>query len=330
MQNDLCIRFWGVRGSYPVPGPDTVRFGGNTACVEVQAGPHTIILDAGTGIIKLGADILRRAAVEGSPSVVVTLFFTHMHHDHTLGFPFFGPAYLGSSTLHIFGPKVFETDLEEALSNAMLPPNFPLMLHELPSVKILRTISAEDRIVLGPDPAAVQVVASDPAADVRRLDEVEVRVLHSYAHPRDGVHMYRISWRGTSVVYATDTEGYAGVDQRLVEFARGTDVLIHDAQYRLEDYADARRPKQGWGHSVPAMVCAVAEACGARQLVLFHHEPTYDDATVAAMEAEAQHLFPQVVSAYEGMEVRITDAEPGTERVVIAGRSAADAVAQLA
>jgi phosphoribosyl 1,2-cyclic phosphodiesterase len=299
MQNDLCVRFWGVRGSYPVPGADTVRFGGNTACVEIQAGPHTLILDAGTGIIKLGAQLLRRAAAEGSPPIVVTMFLTHVHHDHTQGFPFFGPAYLASSTLHIFGPKVFQTDLEQALSNAMLPPNFPLTLYELPSVKILRNINIEDCVLLGPSPADVQVVALNPTTREPCSDVVEVRVLHSYAHPRDGVHIYRLSWRGKTVVYATDIEGYTGVDQRLVAFARGTDLLIHDAQYRMEDYANTQRPRRGWGHSVPAMACAVAEACGARQLVLFHHEPTYDDTTIAAMEADAQRLFPRVVSAYE-------------------------------
>ena len=121
----MIVRFWGVRGSYPVPGSRTVRYGGNTACVEVQAGAHTIILDAGTGIINLGLELLRRARANGNKPVVATLFFSHMHHDHTQGFPFFRPAYVGASTLHILGPKVFQSDLEETLSHAMLPPSFP-------------------------------------------------------------------------------------------------------------------------------------------------------------------------------------------------------------
>ena len=119
------VTFWGVRGSYPVPGPRTVRMGGNTACVEIQAGPHTIILDAGTGIINLGADLVRRARSNGGHPITATILFSHMHNDHTQGFPFFDPAYVGASTLHILGPKVFESDLEETLSHAMLPPSFP-------------------------------------------------------------------------------------------------------------------------------------------------------------------------------------------------------------
>ena len=107
MPDEMIIRFWGVRGSHPVPGPRTVRVGGNTACVEIQAGPHTIILDAGTGIINLGTDLMRRARAQGGHSITATILFSHMHNDHTQGFPFFDPAYAGASTLHILGPKVF-------------------------------------------------------------------------------------------------------------------------------------------------------------------------------------------------------------------------------
>lgn len=303
--DNILIRFWGVRGSYPVPGPRTVRVGGNTACVEIQAGPHTIIFDAGTGIINLGGELMRRARSNGANFVTATILFSHMHNDHTQGFPFFDPAYVGSSTLHILGPKVFESDLEETLSHAMLPPSFPLALEDLPSLKILRNVNETDIVLIGPGSADVQVLnifhnEINPSPDL-----VRVRTYHSYAHPKSGVNIYHISWRGKSVVYATDTEGYVQSDQRLVKFAKDADVLIHDAQYRPEDYTNPTKPKQGWGHSTPDMAIAVAQACNAKQLVLFHHEPTYDDATISAIEENARKIFPNTFAAYEGLEIEV-------------------------
>lgn len=305
MPDEMIIRFWGVRGSYPVPGSRTVRFGGNTACVEVQAGVHTIILDAGTGIINLGAELLRRARANGNQPIVATIFFSHMHHDHTQGFPFFDPAYVGASTLHMLGPKVFESDLEETLAHAMLPPSFPVSLDELPSLKILRNVNETDIVLMGHSPTDIQVLNVYHNQIDASPDLVRVRTYHSYAHPKNGVNIYNISWRGKTVVYATDTEGYVETDQRLVKFAKNADVLIHDAQYRPEDYTNPARPKQGWGHSTPDMACAVARECDARQLVLFHHEPSYDDETVAALEAGARKVFPNTCSAYEGLEIRL-------------------------
>ncbi|MBK9710402.1 MAG: MBL fold metallo-hydrolase [Kouleothrix sp.] len=305
MPDDMIIRFWGVRGSYPVPGPRTVHFGGNTACVEIQAGPHTIILDAGTGIIGLGAELMRRSRDNGDNPVIASILFSHMHHDHTQGFPFFDPAYVGASTLHILGPKVFESDLEETLSHAMLPPSFPVALEDLPSLKILRNVNETDIVLIGPQPADVQVLNIYHNEINASPDLVRVRTYHSYAHPKSGVNIYSISWRGRTVVYATDTEGYVQNDQRLVKFAKDADLLIHDAQYRIEDYTNPAKPKQGWGHSTPDMAIAVAQACNVKQLVLFHHEPLYDDATIAEIENVAQRTFPNTLSAYEGMELRI-------------------------
>ncbi len=305
MSDDLIVRFWGVRGSYPVPGPRTTRYGGNTSCVEVQAGVHTIILDAGTGIINLGADLMRRSRENGNQPIVATILFSHMHHDHTQGFPFFEPAYLGTSKLHILGPRVFESDLQETLAHAMLPPNFPVSLDELASLKVLENLNETEIVLMGSTQDDVRVLnryhdSIDAAPDI-----VRVTNYHSYAHPKNGVHIYRISWRGKSVVYATDTEGYVETDKRLVSFAKDTDLLIHDAQYLPEDYASAVRPKQGWGHSTPDMACAVARASGAHRLVLFHHEPGYDDNTIEAIECASRELFAETQAAREGLEIRL-------------------------
>jgi ribonuclease BN (tRNA processing enzyme) len=135
---------------------------------------------------------------------------------------------------------------------------------------------------------------------VRSPDSVTVHIHRNPAHPRDGTYIYRVEWRGKSMVFASDTEGYIGMDQRLVNFARDTDLLIHDAQYLQDDYIQS---KQGWGHSTPEMACDVAKSCGARQLVLFHHEPRYNDEQIAEIECQAQRLFPASVAAYEGLEI---------------------------
>lgn len=305
MSDDLMLRFWGVRGSHPVPGPTTVRYGGNTACVEIQAGIHTIILDAGSGIISLGSDLMRRSKADGNKPVVATIFFSHMHHDHTMGFPFFEPAYNGASTLHILGPKVFASDLEETLAHAMLPPTFPISLDELASLKILRNLSETDVVLLGHTQQDVRVLNQFHDQVDLSPDVVHVRLYHSYAHPKNGVHIYRVSWHNKSIVYATDTEGYIGTDQRLVKFAQNADVLIHDAQYRVEDYANPARPRQGWGHSTPEMACDVATASNIGKLVLFHHEPNYDDETLANIETSVRTRFPNACVAREGLEIRV-------------------------
>jgi ribonuclease BN (tRNA processing enzyme) len=131
-------------------------------------------------------------------------------------------------------------------------------------------------------------------------DIVCVHIHKSYAHPKSGVYIYRVEWKGKSVVFASDTEGYVDTDRRLVAFSRDTDLIIHDAQYTEEEYA---MKKQGWGHSTPAMACDVARLANARRLVLFHHEPLYDDEKIAAIERTARENFPDTIAAYEGLEI---------------------------
>lgn len=296
----FIVRFWGTRGSYPVPGPSTVRYGGNTTCVEVQAGPHTLIIDAGTGIINLGHELIRRAKERGGAPIRATLLLTHMHHDHTQGFPYFLPAYLGSSVLHILGPRTFEEDLEETLNHAVLPPSFPVSLSEMPSLKIVRSLRESETVLLNGDLSEPQVYNIYRDEVPPGSDAVRVSIHKSYAHPRNGVYIYRVAYGGRSLVFASDTEGYVDTDQRLVQFARDTDLIIHDAQYANDDYA---RSKQGWGHSTPEMACEVARQAGAHRLVLFHHEPRYDDAAIERLECAARQRFPNTLAAYEGLEI---------------------------
>jgi phosphoribosyl 1,2-cyclic phosphodiesterase len=305
MSQEFVVRFWGVRGSYPVPGARTLRFGGNTPCVEIQAGVHTIILDAGTGIINLGSDLVRRAHASNDAPIVVTIFFSHMHHDHTQGFPFFEPAYRPSSTLQMLGPRIFTNDLQDMLARSMLPPIFPISLNELAALKKMWSIADSDVVLLGSTPTDISILNMERDVIPLTPDVVRVSVYHSYAHPKNGVHIYRIDWQDKAIVYATDTEGSTEIDEKFIAFAHCADLLIHDAQYEHKDYANPSKPRQGWGHSTVDIACAIAHRSEARKLVLFHHDPTYDDGKIAAIEHCAQQVFPHVQAAYEGLELRI-------------------------
>jgi phosphoribosyl 1,2-cyclic phosphodiesterase len=305
MTDEFRIRFRGVRGSYAVPGPMTNRFGGNTPCVEVRVGSHLIILDAGTGIIGLGKEMVRDhlgSPVETRGRLRCTILLTHMHHDHIQGYPFFGPLYLAEAKVHVFGPRMLREDLASALSGAMVAPYFPVDAESLACERHIRNIAETDALVFSP-PARCLDPRVVPAADVSpERDEVVVRCYHSQNHPRGGVFVYGITFGGRKFVFASDTEGYVGGDQRLIRLAEGADLLVHDAQYRTHEYLDG---KQGWGHSTIEMSVDVARQAKVRQLVLFHHAPTSDDDTVEAIEREAQEHFPNAIAAFEGLEIAL-------------------------
>ncbi len=301
MSDELTVKFWGVRGSYPAPGTGTVKYGGNTACVEIRAGERTIVLDAGTGIIPLGRELAQRRALE------VVLLLSHLHHDHTQGFPFFVPAYLPNARLHIFGPGGTPETLSGVLERNQSSETFPVGLRDMASAKDIQSVRESQVIAWGR--AGVRVTESGQGLDSAD-DAIVIRIHKSYAHP-GGVYIYRVTWRGKSVVYATDTEGYVGTDRRLAQFAKGAELLIHDAQYSEEHYWGqlAGFPStQGYGHSTTAMACEVAAAAGVGRLLLFHHDPAYSDEMVAGMEASARARFGEAQAAYEGMEIRLTGA----------------------
>jgi phosphoribosyl 1,2-cyclic phosphodiesterase len=295
MLDEMRIKFWGVRGSYPAPGAETVKYGGNTASVEVQAGNRTIILDAGTGIIPLGRELARtKRAGE------ILLLLSHMHHDHTQGFPFFVPAYMPNAQLHIYGPDGTHESMKNVLERNQSSETFPLGLRDMASTKDIQSVR-ESQVVVW-DEAGVRVAES---ASGLSDEAIVIRIHKSYAHP-GGVFIYRITWRGKSVVYATDTEGYVGTDKRLVKFAKDADVLIHDAQYLDEHYwgqLDGFPSTQGFGHSTVTMACEVSASAHAGQLILFHHDPAYADEVLAGMEHKAKSLFAESAAAFEGLEV---------------------------
>jgi phosphoribosyl 1,2-cyclic phosphodiesterase len=306
MPDELRVKFWGVRGSYPTPGKDTVRVGGNTVCVEIRAGDRTIILDAGTGIIPLGRELARERVRE------FVLLFSHLHHDHTQGFPFFVPAYLPNAKLHIFGPDGNHESLRNVLEHNQSFEIFPVSLHDMASAKEIQSVRESQVIVW--DEAGIRVTESGTGLS----DEAVVIHIHkSYAHP-GGVYIYRVTWRGSSIVYATDTEGYVGTDKRLAAFAVEADVLIHDAQYLDEHYwgeFSGLPSTQGYGHSTITMACEVATSARVRLLILFHHDPSYSDARVESMEESAKKKFPKTQAAFEGLEIIIPRKNKMTTRL---------------
>ncbi|MCJ7433249.1 MAG: MBL fold metallo-hydrolase [Anaerolineales bacterium] len=300
MYENFTIRFWGVRGSHPAPGKNTIRYGGNTSCVEARAGRHVIILDAGTGIIPLGQQLAREKQLEA------TLLLSHLHHDHTQGFPFFVPAYISGACLHIYGPGAATETLERVLDTNQSAQTFPVGLNEMNAAKDIRSLKETD--VLTFDSNGLTINAAFSGSFGSAQDEaVTVKIYRSYAHP-GSVYVYRIEYHGRALVYATDIEGYVGGDKRLAAFARGADVLIHDAQYTEEHYYGQLagvRSTQGFGHSTPQMACELAASARTRELVLFHHEPIYGDDMVAGMETRARVLFPNTRSAYEGLTMDV-------------------------
>jgi ribonuclease BN (tRNA processing enzyme) len=232
------------------------------------------------------------------------MLFSHTHHDHTQGFPYFGPAYSARSVLYMFGPRTFYEDIEEALRRSMLAPAFPVALEELKSLKIISNIEESEAVILerGCKPKLRNLYRDK--VNVTGND-VKITTLRGYAHPPTGVNIYRIEWQGKSLVYATDTESYVGGDARLIRFSQGADLLIHDAQYTHQEYAGGKVPTQGWGHSTPQMAAGIAKAAGVGQLVLFHHDPTHGDKVLAEVEASAKELFPNTILAREGLTLTL-------------------------
>ncbi len=287
------VRFWGVRGTYPTPGPHTLRYGGNTACVEVEVGGRTLILDAGSGIIRLSEELLRRA--DGSP-LDVALFITHGHGDHLIGLPFFAPLYEVSAHITFFAPRLAGRDVQELVTPLVSPPYFPVDMQRLPSQRHFHTLTGTEQIVWHADTPEALI---EPMQATGAEKDVRVLVHLTSSHPQNGAAVYRIEHAGRSLVFATDVEWSERCDPAFLAFIEGADLLIHDSQYTPEEYHGS---KHGFGHSTFITATEVAREAHVGKLVLFHHEPTHDDDQLDAMQAEARTHFAQTCAAYEGLE----------------------------
>ncbi len=308
-KKEFKIKFRGVRGSYPVCSPDQIKYGGNTSCVEVLINGRLIIIDGGTGIINLGSDLVKDYIASGTSfedrkPIEAVLLFSHSHLDHIQGFPFFKPAYIKSSKIYMYGFRPRNTDFQQVLAETIFDPIFPIELKEMSANISINNLHETQAIVIYPDKTEPELVRINDESELAvSEDTILIRCLKSYAHPKDGVLIFRISCNGKSMVYASDKESYIGGDSKLATFARNVDLLIHDAQYTTEDYVSPIIPKQGYGHSTPDMAIEAAKLANAKQLVLFHLDPDYNDDFLEKMETRARGMFQNLVMAYEGMEI---------------------------
>jgi len=280
IKTGATIKFWGVRGSIPTPGRSTVRYGGNTSCVEVRMGDDIIILDAGTGLRLLGRSLLTE--FKRRP-LNLTLLISHTHWDHIQGLPFFGPIYDSRCRLRILGGEGARKSLVAALMGQMESSYFPVSFTDLPS-----------------------------NIEIEELREFNFAVgntlvrAHRANHPGFCVG-YRLFSPEVIICFFPDAEPRPGVDEELIDFIRDADVLILDSQYDRAEY----RQHRGWGHGSVEASVKLALRARVRKLILFHHDPTHDDRIIDGFVRHARALVRQqggklkVEAAREGLTLEL-------------------------
>ena len=305
----MKLRFWGVRGSFPVPGPMTNRYGGNTSCVEVKPrkGPH-IIIDAGTGLRHLGKDMMPLAYGEGHG--VSHLLISHTHWDHIQGLPFFAPLYQAGNQFYVYARQRDDTHLRAVFASQTEDPYFPVPFNAVKAEVAFRELVEGARFTIG-----------DVKVSCTRLN-----------HPWIAM-AYRLDCDGASVVYSTDTAPFTDVllehefiktppivggplipehaaklramREGLIDLCRGADLLIYDTQFTQEEY----RMRPHWGHSTPQDAIEIAAAAKVKTLALFHHAPErtddQQDAILEATRLETRDLGIEVIAAHEHLELAL-------------------------
>lgn len=304
----IRVRFWGVRGSVPCPGPATVKFGGNTSCLELRFGEEDrlIVIDAGTGIRELAGHIMKNDLPRGP--IKTDLFLTHTHWDHIMGFPFFIPLFIPNTELKVFGPVTYEEDTLDKIVGGMLSYRYwPVRLTELAAKIEYHNLKEGSRDLGG-----------------------GVWLTTKYLNHPILVLGYRFEYRGKVLCTAYDTEPFRNVfdvspddpsydeeavkegenaaqeeNEKVVSFIRGADVLIHDAQYTHKEYISS---KLGWGHSSFEYAVNAAHQAGVKKLLLFHHDPDRSDAELERIEDRIRRSIAgkstmEVMIAREGLTV---------------------------
>lgn len=275
MTENFRFTFWGTRGSYPLPGKDSSMFGGNTPCVEVRLGDRLIVLDAGTGLIHLGATDMPKE---------FDILLSHTHIDHIIGLPFFAPAFKPKENIHIWaGHLEGDWNVKRVISHLMTPPLFPLTVNDFKA-----NIGFHD------------FKAGETIGGRLATDGVEVRT-HLLNHP-DRATAYRITFGGKSLCYVTDVEHKVDtIDAALANFLKDADWLIYDSTYDDRDF----HRYVGWGHSTWQQAVRLCKAAGVKNLALFHHDPFAMDDLLEKRSAELKALFATGIIAREGLTVVI-------------------------
>jgi phosphoribosyl 1,2-cyclic phosphodiesterase len=272
----MRLKFWGVRGSTPTPQPENLRYGGNTSCVEVRIGEELYVFDCGTGFRALGQQLRRE--FNGRP-ISAHIFVSHFHWDHIQGIPFFAPLYDAAENRFQFHSSSRTRSLKRVMEEQMAAPYFPVDMSEMKAQRDFYDIE-QGKVQFG------QV-------------QVEAMWLN---HPQ-GCLGFRLQTQSGAVVYATDNEpGNEMFDKNLRKLAEGADVLIYDAQYLPQEY---EAHKRGWGHSHWREAVNVVMESGAKELILFHHDPDHSDGCIDEVVREARNYYPKVRAAAEGMEIQL-------------------------
>ncbi|MGN6671405.1 MAG: MBL fold metallo-hydrolase [Candidatus Nucleicultricaceae bacterium] len=269
----FVVKFWGTRGSIATSHEHYKEFGGNTSCVSVETQNHFFIFDMGTGLRDLGLWMMQHAKKKAH------IFVSHLHYDHVIGFPFFQPAWAPDVTLDIFAPRTEKSGTIEHFFGDILmtPPLFPIDYKSLSSKRILHD-TKEDLIL--------------------ELDGGEKICVYGIPlnHP-GGAMGYRINVDNHAICYISDHEhGITSLDEKLEEFIQEADVVIYDATFTPDEYAQ----KKGWGHSTYEQGINFARQAGVKRLYLFHHDPSHDDDCIKKIEEDAKKIWPHVEAARQG------------------------------
>lgn len=276
--DDFSVKFWGVRGSIPCPGASTLRYGGNTSCIEIHCGKYNLIFDAGTGMKNLGDALI------GKGGVNYDIFMSHTHIDHISGFPFFKPAYSPESRLKLWAGhlKPRGRTLKRVMESMMDQPLFPITVDLMAATMIWTDFMAGETIELSP--------------------EVTLKTA-ALNHP-EGATGYRVNYRGKSVCYITDTEHMPGaLDNNILELIEGADMVIYDSTYTDDEF----KTKTGWGHSTWQEGVRLCDIANVKTYVAFHHDPDHDDKFMDGINKAIQEKRPGGggLVAMEGMTLTI-------------------------
>ena len=307
IRDEFRVKFRGVRGSYPLANKDYLKYGGNTSCVEVNVGGHLIIIDAGTGLIELGNELMREHLASGMDlydrtPIEATILLSHIHQDHIQGFTFFRPSHVATTKLNVLGAADYSENLADELSQLLFTKSFPLDLGDIAANLNILDMNETDYIILNDNGIKLKRIESGEELTPKN-DEVIISCYKSYAHPQDGVLVYKIAYKDKSLVYASDKESYTGGDKKLSIFARDCDLLIHDAQYTTDDYLNSYSPKQGYGHSTFDMALDCKKQSGAKKLAFYHFDPSYNDEKLDEIAQHYQAHSDGVCLAIEGLEI---------------------------
>ncbi len=273
-QDAFFVRFWGVRGSIACPGPRTMRYGGNTSCLEVRCGDRLLIFDAGTGLHSLGSKLMANGAMQAD------LFFSHTHFDHICGFPFFAPAFRPDNALRIWaGHLLPERTVREVLIYLMMDPLFPVPIDTMRAKMTFCDFVAGE--------------------ELSPYEDVTIRTA-PLNHP-NGATGYRVEYQGKSICYITDTEHVPGhPDENIIGLIRGADIVIYDCTYTDDEYPS----HVNWGHSTWQEGARLAEAADVKTFVVFHHDPDHDDDFMDSIATQLAKIRPGSIVAQEGMTLR--------------------------